>query len=131
MEVNIDKRANPAFFGHSDEQPAGGAAGDPLPLRFQFLLDHEDEDDPPSPGGFGAASQSEGKTRKRKKPWRYLWPDEVRDEILARLLKLNAERAAAERLAGLAPGKTGGRGDVATGRKRVAKSPSAQRDMSG
>ena len=23
---------------------------------------------------------------KKKKPWRYRWPDEVRDEVLARLL---------------------------------------------
>lgn len=28
----------------------------------------------------------------KKKPWRYRWPDEVRDEVLARLLELNAER---------------------------------------
>lgn len=32
----------------------------------------------------------------RKKPYRYRWPDEVRDEVLARLLELNAQRAAAE-----------------------------------
>ena len=36
----------------------------------------------------------------KKKPYRYRWPDEVRDEVLARLLALNAERAAEERLAG-------------------------------
>jgi hypothetical protein len=28
----------------------------------------------------------------KKKPWRYRWPDEVRDEVLARLLELNADR---------------------------------------
>jgi hypothetical protein len=33
---------------------------------------------------------------------RYRWPDPVRDEVLARLLKLNAERAEQERLAGVA-----------------------------
>jgi hypothetical protein len=33
---------------------------------------------------------------KKKKPWRYRWPDEVRDEVLARLLALNKERAAEE-----------------------------------
>ncbi len=32
----------------------------------------------------------------RKKPYRYRWPDAVRDEVLARLLELNAERAAEE-----------------------------------
>lgn len=31
-------------------------------------------------------------TKKKKKPWRYRWPDEVRDEVLARLLALNQER---------------------------------------
>lgn len=37
---------------------------------------------------------------KRKLPWRYRWPDEVRDEVLARLLDLNAKRAEEERLLG-------------------------------
>ncbi len=32
----------------------------------------------------------------RKAPWRYRWPDDVRDEVLARLLELNAERAREE-----------------------------------
>ena len=36
----------------------------------------------------------------KKKPWRYRWPDEVRDEVLARLLALNAERAVEEARAG-------------------------------
>lgn len=34
---------------------------------------------------------------------RYFWPAEVRDDVLTRLLKLNAERAAAEKAQGLAP----------------------------
>jgi hypothetical protein len=29
---------------------------------------------------------------RRKLPWRYRWPDAVRDDVLARLLALNAER---------------------------------------
>ncbi len=37
---------------------------------------------------------------KRKKPYRYRWPDEVRDEVLARLLELNAQRAAEEKRSG-------------------------------
>lgn len=37
---------------------------------------------------------------KKKMPWRYRWPDEIRDEVLARLMALNAERAQEERLAG-------------------------------
>ena len=36
---------------------------------------------------------------RKKKPWRYRWPDSVHDEVLARLLALNAERAREERLA--------------------------------
>ena len=32
----------------------------------------------------------------KKKPYRYRWPDETRDEVLERLLALNAERAEEE-----------------------------------
>ena len=39
---------------------------------------------------------------RKKKPYRYRWPDSVRDEVLARLLALNAECAAAEARAGVA-----------------------------
>ncbi len=60
-----------------------------LPTTCEFILDYEDEAD---------AEESTG--RKKKKPWRFRWPDEVRDEVIARLLKLNAERAEQERLAG-------------------------------
>jgi hypothetical protein len=37
--------------------------------------------------------------RRRRKPWRYRWPEPIRDEVLARLLALNAQRAEEERLA--------------------------------
>jgi hypothetical protein len=37
--------------------------------------------------------------RRRRKPWRYRWPEPVRDEVLARLLALNAQCAEEERLA--------------------------------
>ncbi len=57
--------------------------------RCEFLLDSEDE-----------AEDDDGRAKKRKKPWRWRWLDEVRDEVLARLLALNAERAEEERLAG-------------------------------
>jgi len=43
--------------------------------------------------------EEEWNTRK-KKPWRYRWPDEVHDEVLARLLDLNQKRAAEEKLKG-------------------------------
>ena len=54
----------------------------------EFLLDYEDEE------------TEEETSSRRKKPWRYRWPDEFRDEVLARLLILNAQRATEERLAG-------------------------------
>ena len=55
-----------------------------IPTDCEFLLDYEiDEDE------WGT----------KKKPYRYRWPDEVRDEVLARLLELNAERAERERTA--------------------------------
>lgn len=60
----------------------------------EFLLDYEDEDD---------QDDDSGRTRQRKKPWRYRWPDGFRDEVLARLLALNRERANQERRPGLSP----------------------------
>jgi hypothetical protein len=61
-----------------------------IPIDCDFLLDYEiDEED------WG----------KRKKPYRYRWPDEVRDEVLARLLNLNAERAREEDRSGTAASK--------------------------
>ena len=52
----------------------------------EFLLDYEDDESEPS--------------NKRKKPYRLRWPDAERDEVLARLLALNGERAKAEARAG-------------------------------
>ncbi len=62
--------------------------------RCEFLLDYEEDDD------------EEGGGRRRKKPWRYRWPDDVRDEVLARLLELNRQRAEEERLSGAAEAKS-------------------------
>jgi hypothetical protein len=62
-----------------------------LELRSEFLLDHEDDED----------DGEDGARKRKKKPWRYRWPDDLRDEVLARLLALNAERAAEERRLGL------------------------------
>ena len=53
----------------------------------------------------------------KKKPWRYRWPDDARDEVLARLLELNAERANEEARSGVAAAKK--RGKAAA--KRAAK----------
>ena len=56
-----------------------------ISTECEFLLDYEiDEEE------WG----------RKKKPWRYRWPDPVRDEVLGRLLELNAQRAAEERRSG-------------------------------
>ena len=52
-----------------------------------------------------AASSSNGRTTRTRptaapppeEAWRYRWPEEIRDEVLARLLTLNKERAAEEK----------------------------------
>jgi hypothetical protein len=46
-------------------------------------------------------SENNDRPRGRLKTWRYRWPDEIHDEVLARLLALNAERAEQEQLEGL------------------------------
>ncbi len=52
-----------------------------IPTDCEFLLDYEIDEET-----WG----------NKKKPYRYRWPGEVRDEVLARLLELNAQRAAEE-----------------------------------
>ena len=59
-----------------------------ISTNSEFLLDYEID---------------EAEWGRKKKPWRYRWPDDVRDEVLARLLALNSERALEERLVGRAP----------------------------
>lgn len=63
-----------------------------IATECEFLLDYEiDEDE------WG----------NKKKPYHYRWPDEVRDEVLARLLELNAARAKEEARAGASTSKKG------------------------
>ena len=57
-----------------------------IPTDCEFLLDYEIDEEV-----WGT----------KKKPYRYRWPDDVRDEVLARLIALNAERAREERIKGL------------------------------
>jgi len=80
----------------------------------EFLLDYEIDEDEWSP--------------RKKKPWRYRWPDEVRDDVLARLLELNATRAREEQRSGAAAeGRAGGkkaRGRGTRGRAASAASES-------
>ena len=62
----------------------------------EFLLDH---------------AIDEATWGRKKKPYRYRWPDPARDEVLARLLALNAERAQDE-------GRTPAEGRTAPRRRR-------------
>ena len=62
-----------------------------IPTDCDFLLDYEID---------------EATWGRKKKPYRYRWPDAVRDEVLARLLAHNAERAAEEARAGTSPTDT-------------------------
>ncbi|MCY4188036.1 MAG: hypothetical protein OXD30_06090, partial [Bryobacterales bacterium] len=50
-----------------------------IPLRCEFLSDLESEEESTS-----------------KRFWRYRWPDEIRDDVLGRLIELNSERAREE-----------------------------------
>jgi len=51
---------------------------------------------------FEAQMRAYGAVKGKKKfPWRYRWPDDVRDDVLARLLALNAERYEEEVAQGL------------------------------
>ena len=72
-------------YGWTDIQP-----------HCEFILDYEDE-----------ADDTPGQPSRRKKPWRYRWPDEIRDEVLGRLLELNAQRAKEEALSGCLGGRKG------------------------
>lgn len=60
-------------YGWTDIQP-----------RCEFIPEFDDEEDEEENG------------RPRRKKYRYRWPDEIRDEVLARLLELNRQRAIEE-----------------------------------
>ena len=80
----------------------------------EFLLDYEDDDEDGGSDQYSVASHQSfslntdhcllntPSSRRRKKPWRYRWPDPFRDEALARLLDLNKQRAEQERVTGIA-----------------------------
>ena len=56
---------------------------DDIDTTCEFLLDYEIDDE-------------EWSSRQRK-PWRYRWPDPIRDDVLSRLMALNEERATEEK----------------------------------
>ena len=72
--------------------------GGDVDTTCDFILDHGDDEED---GG------------RRRKSWRYRWPDAVRDEVLARLIALNGQRAAAEARSGSAAGAARKRGSRA------------------
>jgi len=80
-----------------------------IPTECGFFLDYEIDE--------------ENWSSRRKKPWRYRWPDEVQAELLARLLELNAERAREEARSGAAGTRNHGR------RRRVGRPPVKTTDL--
>jgi hypothetical protein len=97
----MDRAALDAY-GWTDIQPT-----------CEFLLDYEEEEDPHDDGP---------RKRRKKKPWRYRWPDDTRDEVLARLLALNQERAKEEALAGRTAGTSGKKSKRGGARGTAARS---------
>jgi hypothetical protein len=85
---------------------------DDIPTACEFLLDYEIDEE---------------EWDNKKKPWRYRWPDDVRDELLARLLELNAQRAKEEARLGTATVKKEGKHAAA---KKLAKQSDIQHLLS-
>ena len=83
--------------------------------RCEFLLDYEEEVDSSQLSVVSSQSGSSALTtgnrqlttsrRRKRLRWRRRWPDEFRDEVLARLLELNEQRHQEELLAGKAAAK--------------------------
>jgi hypothetical protein len=65
-----------------------------FPAACEFLMDYEIDEE---------------QWGDKKKPRHYRWPDDIRDEVLARLLELNAKRAKEEELSGAAAAKKAGK----------------------
>jgi hypothetical protein len=84
-EQDVDILTLRSLHAEMDRAVLDAYAWHDIPTDCQFLLDYEVEDD---------------ESERGRKPYRYRWPDEVRDEVLARLIELNGESAAAERREG-------------------------------
>lgn len=91
-----------------------------LTPRCDFKPAFEDEEDEDENG------------RPRRKKYRYRWPDEFRDEVLARLLELNRQRAIEEGQLPTAPPVFAGPVDPEpkTKRRKTLKQPSGAPDQS-
>ena len=66
LKIKVNKLSSPRCPGRNQER-----------FRDRLRAGHPD-------GRFGGLS----KTRKRKKPWRYRWLDEVREEVLVRVARV-------------------------------------------
>jgi hypothetical protein len=92
------------LHGAMDRAVVGAYGWGDIETDCEFLLDYE------------IAEEAWGD---RKKPYRYRWPDKVRDEVLARLLHLNAQRAKEE--AGSGASTTKKRGKKASAKNIATK----------
>jgi hypothetical protein len=79
----------------------------------EFILDYVDEEDT---------------TSKRKKPYRYRWPQAIHDEVLARLLTLNQQRYDQEILMGKGAAKKSTKGQSKT-KKPPSSTPKATKQL--
>jgi N-6 DNA Methylase len=98
-ERDIDIERLRELHGEMDRAVLAAYGWDDVPTPCEFILDYELDDEESS---------------RRKKPYRYRWPDEVRDEVLARLIELNAKRADDERRSGAAAPPRGKRAAAMT-----------------
>ena len=80
-----------------------------IPTDCEFLLDYEID---------------EATWGRKKKPYRYRWPDTVREEVLVRFLALNSDRAAGEARESVTPRPTA-RPEVAS-RDTAERGPAAK-----
>jgi len=73
LQAAMDRAVLEAYGWHDLAQRA----------HCEFLLDYEEDNNTVS---------DSSSSHQKKKPWRYRWPDDFRDEVLARLLELNEQR---------------------------------------
>ena len=92
-----------------------------LTTTCEFILEYDE-----APVDSAAGSR-------RRPPWRYRWSNDVRDELLSRLLELNRERAATETLAEGGRQRAGGRTRSTRGLRttpaRIAVQPDLLEDV--
>ncbi|MDE2823829.1 MAG: N-6 DNA methylase [Chloroflexota bacterium] len=91
-EDNADIAELRRLHANMDRAVLDAYGWDDIPTDCEFPLDYEIDEET-----WGA----------KRKPYRYRWPDDIRDDVLAGLLELNAERAAEEARAGLTGSKKG------------------------